>query len=421
MARRTVFGGYVRLIVVIFLLFLHCTLGASIKCDISDASVYNCSDMGLTVIPPISLGADQTDNYRTLDFSNNNIIHIPQINISSKNEVRKMILRNNQISSIETKAFKDMTKLTELDISRNMLTGQTLEEKQFDNLYNIETLKMSRNQLGIIRKDTFGVMDFNSLKFLDLSHCKIYRIEVDALDLHHLKHLKLSWNELESIQVNAFRKLRQLLILDLSHNRIKIVDEVPTLPVIQTLNLDNNEIRVVSLNQSIIHHMELLEQLWLRNNDIQSLTPESLPLEHDRIEIQLDNNPINCDCMMKWVIGNRGIQRDNVEIICYSPSRLKGKNLVTISAEQLPCGIGGAHPLALSFLPAVLIVIILAFLASLFITLKRKCRRCRLRRSWSSRYGGANYTSVYTKEGEEAKVYAPGYELLTRRGREFDV
>ena len=63
----------------------------------------------------------------------------------------------------------------------------------------------------------------------------------------------------------------------------------------------------------------------------------------------------------------------------------------------------------------------MAFVISIYLTLKRKCRKTRRRNKGSKRFGGANYTSVYTKEGEEMTIYMPKYEQLVNEVKEFDV
>lgn len=394
------------------------------ECDNSNATILNCSGQGLTDIPAIPTGTNMPDDYKILDFSNNKLTRIPQINVTSHNNVLTMYLSNNWIRTIDTEAFKEMRQLIKLDLSMNKITGDTLEEHEFDNLESIETLIMKRNPLRLLPKDTFGTWDFTTLRYFDLSHCRINHIEVGALNLQNLRHLNLSWNDLESFRAPAFNRLRNLLTLDLSHNKLTVINSMPVFPVIQMINLDYNKIRTVSLRDDCLFGTEMLQHLYIRNNKIKSFTKDSFPWALDLLDgIYLENNPIVCDCQLTWVVTDEDIRNGKFTIPCYSPSELKGKDLLKIPVEQLQCSVFGVHKhVPVSFMVILILAILVAFLISVYRTVKRKWpSRCRFRKLRSRSYGGANYTSVYTKEGEDVKVYAPGYRRLRNDGQEFDV
>lgn len=404
---------------------LQSTWAGFSECDNSNATILNCSGQGLTDIPAIHTGTNMPDDFKILDFSNNKLTRIPQINVTSHNTVRALYLNNNRISAIDTEAFKEMRQLIKLDLSMNKLTGDKLEEHEFDNLQSIDTLIMKWNPLRFLPKDTFGTWDFVTLKYFDLSHCEINHIEVGALNLQNLRHLNLSWNDLESFQAPAFNRLRNLLTLDLSHNKLTVINSMPVLPVIQIINLDYNNIRTVSLREHCMFATEMLQQLYIRNNKIQSFTKDSFPWALELLDgIFLDNNPIVCDCRLSWVVTDEDIRNGKFKIPCHSPPELKGKDLLTIPTEQLQCSFFSDHKIhvPVSFMVILIIAILVAFLISVYRTVKRKWpSRCRFRTLRSRSYGGANYTSVYTKEGEDIKVYAPGYRRLRNDGQEFDV
>ena len=279
-------------------------------CDgTTNKTVWNCRSSNLSEIPVIQLGSNSANNFHILDISHNKITRLGKLNFSSNNEVSELFLSDNKISAIDTDAFEEMTKLATLDLSMNKITGAMLEEKQFDKLVNIKTLNMSRNPLRLIKKGVFTILDFDSLIHLDLSHCQIKKIEDGSLKLPHLEVLDLSWNELEQIHGHAFRSLRKLVTLNLSHNRLKALIEMPNLPVIKMINFDDNQISTVVIREAMGFGTQILEQMYIRNNKIKTFTENGFDWSLEYLDgIYLDNNPIQCDCQMKWVTDNEEIR-----------------------------------------------------------------------------------------------------------------
>lgn len=302
---------------VILLGFLQViTWGWSLNdCNKSMIAVLNCSGVGATDKHTIWTGTNRPYDFKILDFSNNNITRLSRLNISSDNNVRKINFSNNHINAIDSGAFEEMTKLNELDLSVNNLEGVTLDAKQFINAFDIKKLNMSRNPIRVIRKDVFSIVSFNLLEQLDLSHCQINSIEDDAFDLHRLKALDLSWNDLSVLQEGAFNRLIRLVSLNLSHNKLKVLAELPELTTVKLLKFDYNQITSVSVRKSMEDRTEMLEQLYIRNNKIMRFTEEGFYWDLDFLQgIFLDNNPICCDCEMKWIVADEKIRNRNFTI-----------------------------------------------------------------------------------------------------------
>lgn len=284
-------------------------------CDNSSDITFNCSGVGLTTIPSSS---HVPPYYRTLDLSSNYINNISRLDFPLNNSINTLLLANNQIRKIEEKAFEQMTNLLTLDLSGNIFDGHTIKEKQFDGLTKLTKLLMERNPLGFIGKSTFMFSELFSLEHLDLSHCAINQIENGSIDLPYLKYLDLSWNELQYFYKESFTMLVSLNTLDLSHNRLIVFDQnqVPHLPKLNTWILDNNQIQNVSVGDEIQYLVYHLEHLYIRNNHIKRFTKESFPWKLGSLKgIYLDNNPIECDCRMKWVVRDSVFKKRNFTIL----------------------------------------------------------------------------------------------------------
>ena len=104
-------------------------------------------------------------------------------------ELKKLNLKNNNISAIEADSFLLLNKLKHLSLQENQLT------------------KLSNGMFsGLI-----------ALKFLDLSVNKIQVVEDDAfLELVSLNHLKLFGNMLTTLEKHWFRNVSRPLKMPLS-------------------------------------------------------------------------------------------------------------------------------------------------------------------------------------------------------------
>jgi Leucine-rich repeat (LRR) protein len=84
-----------------------------------------------------------------------------------------------------------------------------------------------------------------------------------------LKTLNLGENIIRSIALKTFENCVNLEYLDLSNNRIEVLDEgiFSGLVSLKTLNLQNNKIR--SISTKTFTQLRKLEQLFLMNNQIE--------------------------------------------------------------------------------------------------------------------------------------------------------
>lgn len=407
-------------IVVTIVLVLSSYSEASLgDCDSSGTITFNCSGAGISTIPTFR---DVPSYYQILDFSNNYISNISRLDFALNNNITTLLLNHNQIRTIEPEAFGLMAHLLNLDLSGNILDGHNLKERQFDDLRHLINLTLERNPLQIIRKETFTTFELFALKHLDLSHCAISEIEENAIEMSFLEYLDLSWNELDTFHKYYF-KLTALKTLDLSHNRFTVIDQLPYMPELKIWILDNNRINNFTVGVAILHLADKSEHLYLRNNAIERFTTESFPWSLETLQkIHLDNNPLDCDCKMKWAAKDAIIKGKNFTITCETPSNHKGKNLLTIPPEDLKCGI----PLGKMLLViGMSLIVVLCFMGLVFLIVKRKKRKRAKTPSGQQTQkktgNGSDYTAVYTKEEDEVRVHiSDRTELLSDNVEEID-
>lgn len=252
-----------------------------------------------------------------LDLSNNNFqtIHSNSF-MKIATCLNYLILKNNQISAIESLAFNDLHDLTYLDLSHNNISSfdiNSVKDSPLEYLNlafnylstikceiqnNLVSLQLSNNLLS-----TFESLQMLKLKQLDLSHNKLTDFKVNSipalttLNLSynklkkfvsigsltelHLSHnkivnfsctedqilvnLDLSYNKISHFNSNIFKYLSLLQALDLSHNNLNLISDMfNDLRSLRTLSLQNNHLAVVPPNTFL--GLESLKDLDLSQN-----------------------------------------------------------------------------------------------------------------------------------------------------------
>ncbi|TPX40507.1 guanylate kinase [Synchytrium endobioticum] len=183
----------------------------------------------------------------------------------------------------DASVLANMKHLVELDMSNNRLT----EVLNFDPPYNLQEADLSRNQIQTIRDlsqhrylrklcldrnlilSIAGLSGCNYLTHLSLQRNGIDKIQ--GLDNLPLKFLDLSWNRIHVIE--NLHTLINLEELHLAHNSISSLVTMDVLPHLKVLSLDSNSLGNVSDVTETLAGFTMLRDLHARRNPI-SVLPE---------------------------------------------------------------------------------------------------------------------------------------------------
>lgn len=173
---------------------------------------------------------------------------------------------------------------------------------------------MDRNPLLPLSIDTFAGIEL-SLRNVSFQSCSLTSNSLPAFSpLRNLERLKLQSNFLVDIQPpNLFASMTNLIAIDLQRNQLThFPDDLPS--SLRELELGNNR----------------LTRLSFQNQTTQLTT------------IDLSSNPLHCDChiqpLYQWLF--KHFQSElvpYVQWICLQPKELTGKQLGSLSIEQLQC------------------------------------------------------------------------------------
>lgn len=207
---------------------------------------------------------DYCSDLEELDISSNDIGQLSGIPAS----VRFLTAQRNSLTNLTSWGF--LHNLQYLDISDNGL--ESLEG--FSSLVHLRELTANRNRI----RNIDGILDLNGLLSLKLKRNELIAVDFEGAELSRLSHLDLSGNALTSVKglqylpaletldlednnIRTFNfeanvRLLKLRLLRLSNNELRALD-VATFPMLQLLYLDSNKIASL-LSFSRAHRLQIL-------------------------------------------------------------------------------------------------------------------------------------------------------------------
>lgn len=256
---------------------------------------------------------ERLPNLEILVLECNKILELQPGTFSRNAKLTELNLRDNNLSTIKKGVFENLKNLQTLDISKNNLLRLTPEILQ--NLNNLMDFSVSENhklcqfackrsldfllvlggrlrtlKMNDLRMRKFPITLTTSIRHLDLSENNLNAVQLGNLEnFPHLRTLILTLNEIESVETQVFSSMENLVILRLNYNRLKKIP--PSLPSsLVELRLDHN--MVARLEKHSFTGLSNLEVLNLEANSIQSVDPGSMaPLRNLRT-LDISDNPI---------------------------------------------------------------------------------------------------------------------------------
>lgn len=247
-----------------------------------------------------------------INFENNNITgDMKENTFTGLRKVTKLDLSRQNVSGIKNKAFTDMISLMHLNLSFNLITEienssfyrssiivLDLSHNKVSDLYflqncltNITELYINDNNITVVQKNIFDTQTL--LKKLDLSMNRIKIIEKFSLPLKNLQYFNIAGNQLNGIiEKNTFSPAKYLRFLDLSNFNITKIDDSAfvDLPVMARLNLSNNHIQNIEPNN--FKGADNMYSLDLSRNNLTHLTFNKIIWTNNLKALYLNNNKL---------------------------------------------------------------------------------------------------------------------------------
>ncbi|XP_055624585.1 toll-like receptor 2 [Toxorhynchites rutilus septentrionalis] len=280
-------------------------------CDYENADFFvDCSSLGLTDLPHFP----ELD-IRILDLSENMFTFIPP-QLSQLSNLRYLDLSSNLLSFLPPYSFDGLHSLKQLNLSKNNLTNwaEIFPNEILQRTPSLEELSLAENQFtSFSSNDASLVLVSGSLKYLDLSNCKITKISGKEViqGMPNLEHLKLSANPIHGISDMQSSSLK---LLDLSNCKLSTLQPTALsgLDSLAYINLSRNtrltlsahgNISSPSLKRINLSHCNMdsidlggfpnLMTLVMRQNMIRQLTRDSFMANPLLETIDISYNAIN--------------------------------------------------------------------------------------------------------------------------------
>lgn len=229
------------------------------------------------------------ENMDVLFLNENNLTTLDgELPIKSAN-FKSLIAHHNKLDSLT----QDLTKFPYLDamyVSDNEIKSLG---NVFQNASYIQTLSAHNNKIEYLAADEFS--NAIELQELDLANNFIRSINSSLLPLKRMRICNMSRNHLAEFSLNEVRGLMELLVMDLSYNRIekltgRMENVVEQDLYFVELRLDHNLLKsldgaMLNLNRLKILDISFNKLKWLSPDDLIGLDDlESLDISHNYLQ-----------------------------------------------------------------------------------------------------------------------------------------
>lgn len=212
----------------------------------------------------------------------------------TKHKIRKLTIKNSNYREIIDAISNHLPNLKVLRVFNCKL--KKIDETLFENLHWLRKIDLTANEISVIEPGAFRHL--RNLEHLILDNNEIKSLHKSKLfGLHNLKSLSIKNNVLDNLSGHLFRHLINLENLDLSHNKLTTLDKNQFNVNLKSLNVANNQIEEISVNFLVINLKGNYEKFGMIIPDVDpsvSNEIEDYPIEaYEYSKDESDNeNPI---------------------------------------------------------------------------------------------------------------------------------
>ncbi|XP_078602449.1 uncharacterized protein LOC144876732 [Branchiostoma floridae x Branchiostoma japonicum] len=298
-------------------------------------------------------------NLSLLDLSRNRILTIPDDVFSSLQNLEVLHLWDNQIIFVSLNAFRGLDNLHHLTLDGNNLTA--VPTQSFQTVPKLETLQILNLPVTSLPAYAFKSLphlkalhigDWPRLEFLspeafdglDLTYLSLYRCNLQSLPFEGirrqwgLKQLLLYDNPIANIRPNQFYNMSQLEELYLNDMLLDVLDSDIFKDLTSLIKLDMSSNYFKSIPPTLFRKLRRLEYLDLSFNQLSYLPQQAFQTLHSLRTVRLGENPLQCDCDLKWLkVWEGKFTAKEIVATCSRPLKLHGLELKNLNVSNFIC------------------------------------------------------------------------------------
>ncbi|XP_046663962.1 uncharacterized protein LOC124356797 [Homalodisca vitripennis] len=204
-----------------------------------------------------------------------------------------------------------------------------------------QVLDLTGNNLSEIGRDAFSKAELLNLQKIFVAKCRIKTLDRYAFrKLKNLVELDLSYNVLVAVPSHVFDSIGELRELKLSGNPIIRILNDAFNHIPQLVRLEMSDCRLVTVEPRAFSGLDgTLEWLKLDKNKLGNVKSSTLTSLQNLHGLELSGNPWNCSCglreLREWML--RHNIPSSLPPMCRSPKRLQGKSWDRLSLDDFAC------------------------------------------------------------------------------------
>ncbi|KAH8232162.1 hypothetical protein KR032_001143, partial [Drosophila birchii] len=203
----------------------------------------------------------------------------------------------------------------------------------------LQVLVLNDNHIPYLNREEFSTLNLLNLQRIYLKKSEVQYIHKESFrNLKILVEIDLSDNKLEMLDKDTFMGNDRLRILYLNGNPLKRLAayQFPILPHLRTL--DMHDCLISYIDPMSLANLNLLEFLNLKNNLLESLSEYVFQHMANLKTLSLEENPWQCNCKLRkfrgWYVNSR---LSSVSLVCKGPPAQKDRTWDSVDDELFGC------------------------------------------------------------------------------------